>query len=1268
MVSEFPWHDVVERLSASRAPLLFGVRHHSPACAAAMRATLDAYEPDVLLVELPGELDGLLEWLGHAEARAPLALACGRADGAESEMWFYPFADFSPELVAVRWAVARGVPVRGIDLPMARRGGDDGTRVEVSGIEGWGGEGGDGEGGGSTRTLLDAICRRAQVEDVEALWDLWVESRALGQPAEVVRRAALRSGFAMRLDSALGEGVHAGDLRRERYMREQIAAALRDGAERACAVVGAFHAAALLDEPVLFAEVAYLGGGDGSGGDGSGADDKGKGKGKPSEGRELVSAIAPYDFELLDSRSGYPAGIRDPAWQQQLLGAHQGEREARELCIDVVVRVCRRLRARGHVAGLPDSREAVRVAEDLARLRGLPSPSRRELLEGITSALAQGELYGRGRVLAEALDEVMVGGERGRLAEGTPRSGLLVNVWATLRALGLPGPDDVPDAPLSRRRRGVLPDGKRLRLDVLRSDLDRRRHVTLMRLSLCGVPYGEQVEGDDSDAQSLTAVWQVDYTPQVEATIELCAARGVTLAQAARGALRASERRLERDDALLPAARVKLCEQAAECGLPVEVARHLERLLPELSAQGDLADVVAAATFVERLARGHVPGCPVANDAGTGEGDGGDLKAGEALPGAVSALEVDLAPIGRELLAVSVRCLEGLFGADEVHDARALLDLARLFQRAEVAETHAALGSGRLLDVLRRLARDGSALMQGAASGVLVLLGDRPAERFAVELGSWVDASTGDGAPDGSQAFRTLAARLCGALTVAAPLIEADPALLDGLGERIERIEDERFIARLPALRQGFDVLSPAARGRLLDVIVERLQLKASAAGGATALDVDDDPALLSRWAAADAAAMAKVGGMLSEAAAEPQAKRGTGTAVEPKAQRGAAAADATPRALEPAERWRLVLGQQREKLSPRSARMARALDELYGFGRGEGARGNIGGGGGGGAGQEASYPTVREWAEDLEALFEARVREEVLGEAVARGRSDAILALDPDSVAPSVDLLTQVLSLRGGLPESRLPELRRLVRRIVEQLVDELALRVQPALAGLTTARPTRRPVGPLDLRRTVRANLASARVDEDGEAHLVAERLIFRTRSRRSLDWHVVIVVDVSGSMEPSVVYSALMAAILSGVPALSVSFITFSTEVIDLSEHAEDPLALLLEVQVGGGTHIAKGLRYARGLVRVPQRTLLLLISDFEEGYGVGELCAEAERIVGSGVTALGLAALDDEGKPRYNTGVAELLASVGMGVAALTPLELARWVGEQVRGGG
>jgi hypothetical protein len=141
--------------------------------------------------------------------------------------------------------------------------------------------------------------------------------------------------------------------------------------------------------------------------------------------------------------------------------------------------------------------------------------------------------------------------------------------------------------------------------------------------------------------------------------------------------------------------------------------------------------------------------------------------------------------------------------------------------------------------------------------------------------------------------------------------------------------------------------------------------------------------------------------------------------------------------------------------------------------------------------------------------------------------------------------------------------------------------------------------------------------------------------------------------------------MAAILAGVPWVNVKFLAFNTEVIDLSDRVEDPLGLLLEVAVGGGTHIAKALRYARSLVQVPARTIVITVSDFDEGFGVDGLLAEVRALAESGAKLLGLAALDDRGKPRYCVGIAEMVVAAGMPVAALTPLELARWVGEKIK---
>jgi hypothetical protein len=356
-----------------------------------------------------------------------------------------------------------------------------------------------------------------------------------------------------------------------------------------------------------------------------------------------------------------------------------------------------------------------------------------------------------------------------------------------------------------------------------------------------------------------------------------------------------------------------------------------------------------------------------------------------------------------------------------------------------------------------------------------------------------------------------------------------------------------------------------------------------------------------------------------------------------------------------------MILGHEREAMQPRSRRAARALDELYGHGHGEGSRAEQGSGGG----QEAGYPTVRAWKDEIEDLFGVSVFEEVAAQAAAHGRIGALLELDPEQVTPSIELLEQVLSLKGGLGEAHLGRLRAIIRRVVDELVRALAVRVRPALQGATSPRVTRRPTSVLHLARTVSANLGHARIDDDASVTLVPERLIFRQRSRRHLDWHVVLVVDVSGSMEPSVIYSAMMAAILSAVPWIGVKFLAFSTEIVDLSEHAHDPLALLLEVSVGGGTHIAKGLRYARNLVTVPQRTIVIVVSDFEEGFAVEGLLGEVRALVEAGVICLGLAALDDRGAPRYAVPIAEQVAAAGMPVAALTPVELARWIGEKIQ---
>jgi hypothetical protein len=91
---------------------------------------------------------------------------------------------------------------------------------------------------------------------------------------------------------------------------------------------------------------------------------------------------------------------------------------------------------------------------------------------------------------------------------------------------------------------------------------------------------------------------------------------------------------------------------------------------------------------------------------------------------------------------------------------------------------------------------------------------------------------------------------------------------------------------------------------------------------------------------------------------------------------------------------------------------------------------------------------------------------------------------------------------------------------------------------------------------------------------------------------------------------------------------------------------------------------GLRAAREAIKNPSRTLVVLVTDFEEGVSVPEMLAEIRMLADSGAKLLGLAALDDDARPRYHTGNAAAVASAGMSVAAVSPERLAQWVGDQI----
>ena len=359
--------------------------------------------------------------------------------------------------------------------------------------------------------------------------------------------------------------------------------------------------------------------------------------------------------------------------------------------------------------------------------------------------------------------------------------------------------------------------------------------------------------------------------------------------------------------------------------------------------------------------------------------------------------------------------------------------------------------------------------------------------------------------------------------------------------------------------------------------------------------------------------------------------------------------------------RWRLVLGKNASGPMPlnesRLSRMDDALDFLYGREAGEDVRR-------GGSG--ASSPTVAHWLSEVRTLFPQETAEILQRHALDRYQLTELLADREvlEKLEPNQALLETVLSLKHLMKGPVLDTARRIVDRVVRELMKKMEQELQRSNLGKLdrSSRSPIRSIRNLDFKRTIRANLSH--YDRENQ-RLVLEKLHFSGRVKRIHPWRVILAIDESGSMMSSVIHSAVMAGIFAKMPMLDMKLVIFDTAVVDLSGYVEDPVQTLMSIQLGGGTDIAGALRYCEGLITNPRRTMVVLISDLCEGGPRENLYGVCHDIIESGAKLLTLTALDDQAKPAYDRTVGQHLANLGAWVGAMTPAKLADFMANVMR---
>lgn len=444
-----------------------------------MLASLRKLQPDAVLIEGPPDADHLIGMAADAGLKPPVAILIFDVEHPRKAV-YYPFAAFSPEWQALRYAAEAGVPARFIDLPMALRLGqedekDDGETEKAES------EGGaipaaarDGLPGDPVRWLAEA----AGDPDPERWWERMVEQRGSSE--------GVFEGIAEAMGALREAWKPPGDweARREAHMRQAIRVAVREGRQNVAVICGAWHAPALQKMPSASTDAAILRG---------------------LKAVKVEATWIPWTHGRLALESGYGAGVESPGWYNHLWT------HAEDPLPVWMTRVVRLMRDQDLDASPAQAIEAMRLAETLSAMRGRASPT----LEDVTEAVQASICFGSDIPVQLIRERLIIGDELGELPPGAPAVPLQRDLEHQQRSLRLKA------EPLERVVDLDLRNPGRLAVSHL-----------LHRLLLLNIPWGVLQRGSGAKG-TFHEIWKLQWRPEFALAVIEAGVWGNTVVEAA---------------------------------------------------------------------------------------------------------------------------------------------------------------------------------------------------------------------------------------------------------------------------------------------------------------------------------------------------------------------------------------------------------------------------------------------------------------------------------------------------------------------------------------------------------------------------------------------------------------------------------------------------------------------------------------------------------------------------------------------------------------
>ena len=558
----------------------FPIRHHSPACAWHLTRLIRELRPAAILIEGPSSFTPLIATVLDGATKPPIAIYTHFVDTArklykppegEPDLGparfaaYYPFCDYSPELIALRVGEEIGARLSFIDLDYSDQILAEHTldktltkpRIE-SLME---------ESHLQRSQYLTALAQRSGCRDFNEMWDHLFETNFDSRSTKNFARELAGYCFFARCDAKAELLSADGTIAREKSMAAAIAEELsmNQTGQPVLVVTGGFHTVVL---PSLVQ-----------------TNPKRANKHMLEPG-SIQQAVIRYSFEQLDALNGYAAGMPSPDYYNRLWNRFSdGSVDPYgDIATEILVEIgsLSRKRDMQNALSTADEIAALQQARLLASLRGHPGPTREDLLDGVRSCFVKGSMDAEGTVLMGIVAHVLTGKEIGDV----PATAGVPPIVASFRKEAERARLDIKDSLK-----------KKVSLEIYRRENHRRTSRFLHCLNFLQVPFAGMVAGPDfvrgTGLERIHEHWQYAWSPMTEGALVDAAVYGSTIEEAATNRLREAIGRLDEEGKGRSAnAAVSMLIMACRMGLH----RHTGQLLLLIAAR-----VAEEPSFVEAV-------------------------------------------------------------------------------------------------------------------------------------------------------------------------------------------------------------------------------------------------------------------------------------------------------------------------------------------------------------------------------------------------------------------------------------------------------------------------------------------------------------------------------------------------------------------------------------------------------------------------------------------------------------------------------------------